>query len=111
MKFFYERKSDSLYISFAERTKYHDSVEAAPGIVLDFDAHGNLVGIDLEHASKTVDVTNIELLEEPAGAEVEAARLDGSKLRRERENLGLSQLELARKLSVSTNTVARWERG
>jgi len=111
MKYFYDRKSDSLYLSLAERKKYHDSIEAAPGVVLDFDHAGHLIGVDLERASKSVDVSDLEIHEEPAASEAETARLDGSKLRREREKLGLSQLELARNLSVSTNTIARWERG
>lgn len=111
MKFFYDRKSDSLYLGLSENKEYRDSVEAAPGVVLDFDESGRLLGIDLERASRLVDVSNLELHEEPSGADVETAQLDGAKLRKEREQIGLSQLELARKLSVSPNTVARWERG
>jgi transcriptional regulator with XRE-family HTH domain/uncharacterized protein YuzE len=111
MKFFYDRMSDSLYLALSERNHYRDSVEAAPGVVLDFDEAGLLLGIDLERASRMVDVSDLELHEQPAGTEAEAARLDGAELRKERERIGLSQLELARRLSVSPNTVARWERG
>jgi DNA-binding transcriptional regulator YiaG len=111
MKFFYDRKADSLYLSLSERTEYRDSVEAAPGVVLDFDEAGQLLGIDLERASRVVDVSDLELHEEPSGADIESARLDGTRLRREREQIDMSQLELARRLSVSPNTVARWERG
>jgi transcriptional regulator with XRE-family HTH domain len=39
------------------------------------------------------------------------AHADGANLKREREALGFSQAELGRKLSVSSNTIARWERG
>lgn len=111
MKFFYDRKSDSLYLALSETKDYRDSVDAAPGVVLDFDETGRLLGIDLERASRLIDVSDLELHEEPSGVDVETARLDGAKLRKERERVGLSQLELARKLSVSPNTVARWERG
>ncbi|MDQ3281548.1 MAG: DUF2283 domain-containing protein [Acidobacteriota bacterium] len=111
MRVFYDRKSDSLYLGLSERNEYRDSIEAAPGVVLDFDEAGRLLGIDLERASRLVDVSDLELHEEPSGMDAEAARLDGTKLRKERERIGLSQLELARKLSVSPNTVARWERG
>lgn len=111
MRFFYDRKSDSLYLGLSERNQYRESVEAAPGVVLDFDEAGRLLGIDLERASRLVDVSDLELHEEPSGADAGTARLDGTKLRKERERIGLSQLELARKLSVSPNTVARWERG
>jgi len=110
MKYFYDRESDSLYLTLAERP-YGDSVEAAPGVVLDFDEDGKLVGIDLERASKTVDVSDLELHEQPAGTDANAARVDGAGLKRDREALGLSQAELGRKLSVSANTIARWERG
>lgn len=110
MKYFYDRKSDSLYLTLAERP-YGDSVEAAPGVVLDFDKKGRLVGIDLERASKTIDVSDLALHEQPAAVDAEAARIDGASLKREREALGLSQAELGRRLSVSSNTIARWERG
>lgn len=111
MKYFYDRTSDSLYLTLADRHKYHESMEAAPGVVLDFDDGGRLIGIDLERASRIVDTADLQLHEEPSPGDAEAARLDGEKIRRKREQLGMSQVELARKLSVSPNTVARWERG
>jgi DNA-binding transcriptional regulator YiaG len=110
MKYFYDRKSDSLYLTLAERP-YADSVEAAPGVVLDFDDDGRLIGLDLERASRTVDVSDLEMHEQPLGHDADAAHADGTNLKREREALGLSQAELGRKLSVSSNTIARWERG
>jgi len=111
MRYFYDRESDSLYLSFAERKKYKDSIEAAPGVVLDFDSAGRLIGLDLEHASRSVDIDDLALHEEPRKAESHSAKVDGARLKREREKLGLSQAELARQLSVSANTIARWERG
>jgi uncharacterized protein YuzE/transcriptional regulator with XRE-family HTH domain len=110
MKYFYDSRSDSLYLTLAERP-YADSIEAAPGIVLDFDPKGLLIGIDFERASRTVDVRDLALHELPAAADADAARLDGAALKNEREVLALSQAELGRKLSVSSNTIARWERG
>lgn len=110
MKYFYDHKSDSLYLTLADRP-YGDSVEAAAGVVLDFDKDGRLIGIDLERASKTVDVSDLEMHEQPAGTDGHAAQIDGANLKRDREALGLSQTELGRKLSVSSNTIARWERG
>lgn len=111
MRYFYDRDSDSLYLTLAERRKYEDSVEAAPGVVLDFDAAGRLIGIDLERASQVVDVDHLQLHEEPSGAIAESVRLDGARLKREREAIGLTQAQLGRELSVSPNTIARWERG
>lgn len=37
--------------------------------------------------------------------------MDGSELRQFREKLKLTQEQLAKKLNVATNTIARWERG
>lgn len=111
MRYFYDRESDSLYLSLVERKKYNDSLEAAPGVVLDFDSAGRLIGIDLEHASKTVDVSDLALHEEPGREESKSTKVDGARLKREREDLGLSQADLGRELSVSSNTIARWERG
>ena len=59
MKFYYYPETDSLYIDLSERTSV-DSREVAPGVVLDFDAEGNLVGIDIDHASKIVNLSRLE---------------------------------------------------
>lgn len=60
MKLHYHHDTDSLYISLADCPSA-SSDEVVPGIVLDFDGQGNLVGIDIEHASMTVDLSNVEL--------------------------------------------------
>jgi len=54
MKLRYYPDTDSLYIDLAERPSV-DSREIAPGIVLDFDATGALVGIDIDQASHHLD--------------------------------------------------------
>ncbi len=59
MKFNYYSETDSLYISLNEKPST-DSQEVSSGIVLDFDSEGNLVGIDIDHASKIVDLTRLE---------------------------------------------------
>lgn len=59
MKFLYYPETDSLYIDLAERPGV-DAREVAPGVVLDFDAQGRLVGIDIDHASEVVNLTRIE---------------------------------------------------
>lgn len=40
----------------------------APGIVLDFDATGRLVGIDIDQASKNVELSRLEAIALPLGA-------------------------------------------
>ncbi|MCZ6874300.1 MAG: DUF2283 domain-containing protein [bacterium] len=59
MKLCYYPETDSLYIDLSERVSA-DSREVAPGVVLDFDAEGQLVGIDIDHASKIVDLSRLE---------------------------------------------------
>lgn len=59
MKFNYYTKTDSLYIDLSEK-KSVDSKEIAPGVVLDFDSKGQLVGIDIDHASKHVNLSRLE---------------------------------------------------
>ena len=59
MKFQYYEDTDSLYIDLSEK-KSTDSKEIAEGIVMDMDAEGNIVGIDIEHASQMVNLSKLE---------------------------------------------------
>lgn len=60
MKLHYYPETDSLYIALAERPSA-DSREIAPGVVLDFDAQDQLVGIDIDQASKIVNLSRFEM--------------------------------------------------
>jgi uncharacterized protein YuzE len=59
MKLHYYPETDSLYIDLSERASV-DSREVAPGVVLDFDAEGRLVGIDIDRASRVVNLSRVE---------------------------------------------------
>ena len=59
MKLHYDPETDSLYIDLVDRTSV-DSQEVAPGIVMDYDEAGMAVGIDVEHASKILDLAQLE---------------------------------------------------
>lgn len=59
MKVHYYPETDSLYIDLADRPSA-DSREVVPDVVLDFDAEGQLVGIDIDHASKIVNLSRLE---------------------------------------------------
>ena len=59
MKFSYYPDTDSLYIGLSNRVS-DNSREVAPGVVLDFDVEGRLVGIDVDHASQVVDLSRLE---------------------------------------------------
>jgi uncharacterized protein YuzE len=67
MKLHYYPETDSLYIDLNARPSA-DSREIADGIVIDLDAEGNIVGIDIEHASQKLDLSTIETEALPAGS-------------------------------------------
>lgn len=58
MKLRYYSDTDSLYIDLAERPSV-DSREVTPGVVLDFNASGILVGIDIDQASHHLDLSGL----------------------------------------------------
>jgi uncharacterized protein YuzE len=65
MKLNYYADTDSLYIDLSERPSV-ESREITEGIVLDYDAEGNLVGIDIDNASRKVDLKKLTLNKLPA---------------------------------------------
>jgi uncharacterized protein YuzE len=66
MKISYDKATDSLYIHLADRPSV-DSDEVNDGVVLDFDANGALVGIDVQHASERADINNLSVSKLPLG--------------------------------------------
>jgi uncharacterized protein YuzE len=65
MKLNYYSDTDSLYIDLSEQPSV-ESREISEGIVLDYDAAGNLVGIDIDNASRKVDLKKLTLNKLPA---------------------------------------------
>ena len=64
MKLTYYPETDSLYIDLSEQPSV-DSQEISEGIVLDYDANGNLVGIDIDNASQNVQLNELTLSQLP----------------------------------------------
>jgi uncharacterized protein YuzE len=64
MKISYDKATDSLCIHLADRPSV-DSDEVNDGVVLDFDANGALVGIDLQHASQRMDINSLSVSNMP----------------------------------------------
>jgi len=60
MVFQYYPDTDMLYVKLADGIST-ESEEVAPGIVLDFDEHNRVVGIEIEDASKFIDLSRLEL--------------------------------------------------
>ena len=59
MKFFDYPETESLCIDLSEKTST-DSLEVAPGVVLDFDVDRHLVGIDIDNASQNVNLSRLD---------------------------------------------------
>jgi uncharacterized protein YuzE len=64
MKLHYYPETDSLYIDLNSKPSA-DSRQIADGLVADFDAEGNIVGIDIEHASQKLDLKTLEAIALP----------------------------------------------
>ena len=64
MKLKYYPETDSLYIDLSEKPGV-DSQEIAEGVVVDFDEDGNIVGIDIDNASKKIALKNLTIVKLP----------------------------------------------
>jgi uncharacterized protein YuzE len=65
MKLSYDPETDSLYIDLNARPG-EDAQEIVDRLVNDFDAEGRPFGIDIQHASRDLDVTILETHALPA---------------------------------------------
>ena len=59
MELHYDPETDSFYLDFNGRPSV-DSREIQDGIVIDLDASGQIVGIDIQHASKVMGLATLE---------------------------------------------------
>jgi uncharacterized protein YuzE len=64
MKLSYYPETDSLHIDLSENTSV-ESKEISEGVVLDYDAEGKLVGIDIDNASTKVQLKELSLRKLP----------------------------------------------
>jgi uncharacterized protein YuzE len=60
MKLSYYEETDSLYIDLSSKNSV-DSQEVSEGVVLDYDAEGNIVGIDIDNASRKLDLKEVNI--------------------------------------------------
>jgi uncharacterized protein YuzE len=65
MKLKYYPDTDSLYIDLSSRPSV-DSRVLSEGVVLDYDEEGNPVGIDIDKASRKIDLREITIRKIPA---------------------------------------------
>ena len=64
MRLHYYPETDSLYIELSAEPS-RDSTEVSDGVVVDYGANGKVVGIDIDQASKVVDMESLESIAFP----------------------------------------------
>jgi uncharacterized protein YuzE len=64
MKLHYYPETDSLYIEL-KSTSGIEAREIVEGLVVDLDANGDVVGFDIDHASRKLDLSKIETIALP----------------------------------------------
>jgi uncharacterized protein YuzE len=67
MKLNYYPETDSLYIELQSEPSV-DSIEVSDGLVVDVDANGRVVGIDIDRAAERLDLTRIDTVALPVRA-------------------------------------------
>ena len=68
MKLHYYPETDSLYIELKDGAGAETRV-VADGVNLDLDEEGDPVGLDIDNASKRLDLTSLEAVSLPIAAE------------------------------------------
>jgi uncharacterized protein YuzE len=61
-----------MYIDLSEKPS-SESREVSPGVVLDYDAEGNIVGIDIDNASRKLSLKELVLKRMPIDTHTIAA--------------------------------------
>ena len=64
MKLNYDTQTDMLYIKLTSGISI-ESEEISPGVVVDYDDNNHAIGIEIEDASKFVDMSRLELTAMP----------------------------------------------
>jgi len=67
MKLHYYPETDSLYVELRAEPGA-ESREIADGLNVDLNANGEVVGFDIDHASRHLDLTTLEAVELPLKA-------------------------------------------
>ena len=58
MKVTYDQKTDTLTVILKDDVQIVESDEDKPGVIMDYDSHGNLVSLEILDASKRVTETH-----------------------------------------------------
>jgi uncharacterized protein YuzE len=71
VKLNYFPDTDSLYIDLSHKQST-ESQDVSEGVVLDYDADGNLVGIDIDHASQKLNLRELVTSHIPLGTKAQS---------------------------------------
>ena len=63
MKLKIDRESDALYFRLDDETKIVESEEVEPGVILDFDENGRVVGIEMLDLSSRINPERLRTLQ------------------------------------------------
>ena len=66
----YYPETDSLYIELKSMPGA-ETREIAEGLLVDFDANGDVVGLDIDHASRKLDLSKVETIALPPATAAE----------------------------------------
>jgi uncharacterized protein YuzE len=72
MKIAYYPETDSMYIDLSAKDSA-ESKEVSPGVVIDYAANGDIVGIDIDNASTKLDLRELVLSRIPVDTQTIAA--------------------------------------
>ncbi len=70
MKPHYYPETDSLYIELNSASGVQ-ALEIVEGLAVDFDANGDVVGFDIDHASRKFDLSKVETIALPPASAAE----------------------------------------
>jgi uncharacterized protein YuzE len=70
MKLHYHPETDSLYIELKSGPGA-ETREIVDGLLVDLDAKGEVVGIDIDHASRKLDLSKVETVSLPPASAAE----------------------------------------
>jgi uncharacterized protein YuzE len=70
MKLHYYPETDSLYIEL-QSAPGTEAREIVAGLVADLDANGEVVGFDIDHASRKLDLSKVETIALPPASAAE----------------------------------------
>jgi uncharacterized protein YuzE len=70
MKLHYYPETDSLYIEL-KSTPGVEARQIVEGLIVDLDAKGDVVGFDIDHASRKLDLSKVETISLPPASAAE----------------------------------------